>query len=166
MLNTFIAMHEAERAKFKTFDASNYRVGIVAAQFNLAITEALLAEALRAAKIYNIPDTQIQIYRVAGSVEIPLILEGLAETHQYDCLVALGAVIRGETPHFDYVAKIVSEGVLRVMLDFEIPIGFGILTSNNIDQARKRISAGGAALEAALQNAKLLKAVKKSCLLA
>ncbi|MEK7075417.1 MAG: 6,7-dimethyl-8-ribityllumazine synthase, partial [Patescibacteria group bacterium] len=112
-------------------------------------------------KTYKLQDSLIKIYRVAGCVEIPVILKGLAENKQYDCLVAIGAVVRGETPHFDYVAKIVSEGILKIMLNFGIPVGFGILTTDNIKQAQARTSVGGAAVEAALQNARLLKEIAR-----
>lgn len=156
-------MHQAERAKFKKFNANNYRIGIVLAQFNSDIIEALLEDALKMAEVYKIPNQKIKIFRVAGCVEIPVISQSLAKTKQYNCLLALGAIIRGETPHFDYVAKIVSEGINRIMLDFQIPIGFGVLTTNNLQQAKKRIDVGGAALEAALQNAKLLENINRAC---
>lgn len=135
---------------FKPFDASEYKVGIVVAQFNQGINDQMLKSALEVAKNYNINLVQIDIRKVAGSIEIPLMLQKLAQTKKYDCLVAIGSIIKGETSHFDYVAKIVSEGILRVMLDNNIPIGFGILTTNNLEQAQERISSGAAALEAAL----------------
>ncbi len=152
-------MHDAERAQFEKFNASTYRVAVVASQFNRDIIENLLKDALKMLNVYNIPSDLVEIYRVAGCVEIPVILAGLARRKQYDCLVAIGAIVRGETPHFDYVAKIVSEGILKVMVDFGIPVGFGILTADNFKQARARTSAGGAAAEAALHNAKLLKGI-------
>lgn len=140
------------RKSFKPFDASEYRVGIVVAQFNQDINEQMLKSALEAAKNYNINKSKIDIRKVAGSIEIPLALQKLAQTKKYDCLVAIGSIIRGETSHFDYVAKIVSEGILRVILDHSIPIGFGILTTDNIKQAQERIGSGAAALEAALHS--------------
>lgn len=154
-------MRQAERAKVKKFNANNYRIGIVLAQFNSDITEVLLEDAFKMAEVYKIPNQKIEVFRVAGCVEISIILQSLAKTRQYNCLLALGAIIRGETPHFDYVAKIVSEGINRIMLDFQIPIGFGVLTTNNLQQAKKRINVGGAALEAALRNAKLLENINK-----
>lgn len=154
-------MRQAERAKFKKFSAYNYRIGIVLAQFNQDIAEALLEDALKMAEVYKVPNQKIEIFRVAGCVEIPVIAQSLAKTRQYNCLLALGAIIRGETSHFDYVAKIVSEGINSVMLDSQIPVGFGILTTNNLQQAKKRINVGGAALEAALQNAKILEIINR-----
>ncbi len=143
------------KKEFERFDASSYRIGIVVGMFNDEITNQLLESAKEMCATYSIPKENISIYHVAGCVEIPVILKALA-LKKYDCLVALGAIIRGDTPHFDYVAKIVSEGVLRVMMDYTIPIGFGILTCENIEQARIRIHTGGGAAEATLQSAKIL----------
>ncbi len=150
-------MHQAERAEFEKFDASNYKVGIVVAQFNLDITNKLLDSAMTMLTDYGIPKRELEVFKVAGCVEVPLILQKLAASRSYDCLVALGAVIRGQTPHFDYVCKIVSEGVLEVMLKLEVPIGFGILTTNNHKQALARIDAGAGAVQADLRSAKINK---------
>ena len=154
-------MQKSKTVNFKKFNARDYRVGIVVAQFNKDISEQLLADAIKTLNKYGVRDSSIKICRVAGSIEIPVILQALAMEKDYDCLVAIGTIIKGETPHFEYVAKIVSEGVLRVMLDFNIPIGFGVLTLNSHDQALNRISAGRGAAEAALHSAKLLKEMNK-----
>lgn len=151
----------SQNAKFEKFDASSYKVGVVVAQFNRDITEALLESAVATLDKYMVAKSNIDILRAAGCIEISLILKKLAESKKYDCLVALGAVIRGGTTHFDYVAKIVSEGVLRVMLDCGIPIGFGILTCDNHEQAQTRLHAGGEAAEAAMQSARLVKGLKR-----
>lgn len=148
---------ENVRPVFQPFDASTYRVGIVVAQFNGKITELMLESAQTKLTEYHVPQKNITIHRVAGSIEIPLILQTLAKNGKVDCLIALGTIIRGETVHFDYVAKIVSEGILRVMLDHSIPVGFGILTLENEAQAESRLGFGGHAAEAALQSAYLLK---------
>jgi 6,7-dimethyl-8-ribityllumazine synthase len=148
------------KAEFKVFNAESYKVGIVVAVFNPDIGESILASALEKCRLYSIPESNITVHKVAGSVEIPVVLQALAETKSYDCLVALGTIIRGETPHFDYVAKIVSEGVLRVMLDYHIPIGFGVLTCENKDQALARVLSGGGALETALQTRKQISEIK------
>ena len=139
------------------FNASKYRVGIVVAQFNADITEKLLASALKAAKQFKMPVKNITVHRVAGSVEIPVVLKAMAETEKFDALVALGAIIRGETDHYDYVAKIVTDGVLEVMIDDQpIPVGFGVLTCNNVAQARSRVGSGAGALSAALHTARII----------
>jgi 6,7-dimethyl-8-ribityllumazine synthase len=145
------------KKEFELFDASSYKIGIVVGMFNDEITSKLLQSAKEMCTRYSISEENISVYHVAGCVEIPAILKALAQKEEkYDCLVALGAIIRGDTPHFDYVAKIISEGVLRVTLDHTIPIGFGVLTCENIEQAQVRTHTGGAAVEAALQSAKIL----------
>ncbi len=159
VLGTFttssMSIHKPTR---KIFDASTYRVGIVVAQFNADITDQLLASARAAAKKYKIPPKSITVHRVAGSVEIPFVLKKMADSRKFDALVALGAIIRGETDHYDYVAKIVTEGVLEVMLDdLGISIGFGVLTCNDIQQAQARTRMGADALSAALENARISK---------
>jgi len=140
--------------KFEVFDASNYRVGIVVSQFNFTYTEAMLAYAKEALKDYSVPKENIVILRVAGSMETPVALQALAGKGNFDCLVAIGVIIRGETPHFDYVAKMVTEGVLRVGLDYKIPVGFGVITANNEEQVKARLHLGRGAVIAALHSAR------------
>lgn len=154
-------MQKVQKANFKKFNAGQYKVGLVVAQFNRSITEGLEVKAKEMLNSYFVPEANVQVYRVAGSVEIPVVLNSLAKSNKFDCLVALGAVIKGETPHFDYVSKIVSEGVLRVMLDYNLPVGFGVLTTNNYEQAQARLNVGGEAVEAALQTAQILKMAKR-----
>ena len=135
----------------KYADGSKLRVGIVAARWNDQITNQLLDNALKALEKSKIHSENIKILRVAGAVEIPYALHKLAKSKKYDFLVALACVIRGDTPHFDYVCKMVQEGSLKVMLEDNIPVGFGVLTMNNIKQARERIHVGGEAALAALE---------------
>ena len=153
-------MQRTNRGALEVFDASNYRIAIVVAQFNADITEQLLASAQAGAKQFKIPAKNIVVYRVAGSVEIPAVLKALAATKKFDALVALGAIIRGETDHYDYVAKIVTEGVLAVMMESGLPIGFGVLTCNNIAQAKVRVSSGAGAVAAVLRSAKIIREVR------
>ena len=101
------------------------------------------------------PEKNIRIVYVAGSVELPFALNKLALSKKYDFLVALGCVVKGETPHFDYVCKMAQEGILEVMLEENIPVGFGVLTVNNIRQARARIHVGAESALAALELALL-----------
>ncbi|MDP3725309.1 MAG: 6,7-dimethyl-8-ribityllumazine synthase [Nanoarchaeota archaeon] len=157
---------EVQKGQFEIFDASAYRVGIVVAQFNQDITDGLLESALETAEKYGLKREDVSVFRVAGSVEIPVVLRALAEkkpvvsaVEPYDALLALGAVIRGETDHYDYVAKIVSEGVLRVMMDYGIPVGFGVLTCDTKEQAMARAHSGGEALEAALHSLRTLRSL-------
>ena len=149
-----------EKGSFEPFDASNYRVGVVVAQFNRDIGEQLVACALEKAKQYRLADTRVKIFRVTGSIELPVVLQALAKAKEYDGLVALGVIIRGETPHFDYVAKIASEGILRVMLDYGIPIGFGVLTCDTREQALARVHVGADAMTAALHAVKAIKPIQ------
>ena len=150
-------MQHAEQADFKPFDASSWKIGIVVAQFNMHITGKQYDSALEMADAYGIPSGNITTIRVAGAIEIPLALQKLAASGEYAALLALGCIIQGETPHFDYVAKFVTEGILRVQLDHSTSIGFGILTCNNEQQAVDRTQLAGEHLEAALQQARILR---------
>lgn len=142
------------QGSFAVFDASAYKVGIVCAQFNNDITDKILVSALSQLHEYQVDKENIDVFRVPGVVEIPVMLQTLTQKKKYDCLIAIGAVIKGATDHYDYVAKIVSEGVLRVMLDNNIPIGFGVLTTPNRELALARYSIGADAVVAVLQTRK------------
>lgn len=150
-------MQKATQAEFAPFEAGDWHIGIVVAQFNQEITNSLYESAIARANAYKINPENIKTIRVAGAVEIPLALQDLAESGQYDALLAIGCVINGETPHFEYVCKIVSEGVLRVQLDYHMPIGFGVLTCSTQAQAEARSHLGGDHLDATLQLAKTLR---------
>ncbi len=131
------------------------KVGIVVARFNQSITDALLASAKSYLAECGVPEGSITIVSVAGCGEVPFALQKLAKTKQFDCLVALGCVIKGETPHFDYVCKMVQEGVLKVSLDEHVPIGFGVITVLTMEQAEARTGLGAQAASAALELALL-----------
>jgi 6,7-dimethyl-8-ribityllumazine synthase len=136
------------------------RVGIVLSRFNAAIGDGLLAGALRALAEAGVADDDIVVATVPGALETPLALQRMAQTGDYDALVALGAVIRGETYHFEIVAGESASGVAGVQLEFGIPIGNGILTTNTDAQAQARAEAKGfEAAEAALELANLLDAL-------
>lgn len=149
--------HLAKKGTFERFDASSYKIGIVRACFNIDISESLLEHALQELKEYNVDTSTIAIHAVPGSIEIPVIAEYLAQQNTYDCLVALGAIIEGETPHFQYVASMVSEGITAITLKHTIPIGFGILTTHTHEQACDRVTAGADAVVAALTCARIIK---------
>lgn len=123
--------------------AAGLRVAIVAARFNAEIVDRLLEGALAVLDESGIAATDRAVLRVAGAWEIPIALESLARHGGFDALVALGAVVRGDTPHFDYVAGESSRGAMDVALRHSLPVGFGILTCDDLDQAAAR--AGGAA---------------------
>lgn len=150
-------MQHANTAEFKLFDASDWKIGIVVAQFNSHITGQQYDNAVQKAVDYGVKPENITTIRVAGAIEIPLALQSLALSGNFDTLLALGCIIQGETPHFDYVAKYVTEGILRVQLDQSISIGFGILTCSDEAQALARTNLAGDHLEAAMQQAKALR---------
>ena len=117
------------------------KVAIVLSLFNEFIGQKLLDGALKSLKENKVNENNIDIVKVPGAFEIPLAAEKLASLKKYDTILCLGAVIRGETPHFDYVAEAASTGILQVSLKYSLPIAFGVLTTNNVEQAVER--AGG-----------------------
>ncbi|MBB2912835.1 6,7-dimethyl-8-ribityllumazine synthase [Streptosporangium becharense] len=143
-------------------EARGLTVGIVAARWHEKITDQLLARALRAAGDSGATAT---VVRVAGSLEIPVVAQALAR--RCDAVVALGAVIRGETAHFDYVCDSVTSGLTRISLDEEVPVGNGVLTCDSLDQALDRSGLPGSdedkgyeATVAALETALLLRELR------
>jgi 6,7-dimethyl-8-ribityllumazine synthase len=136
------------------------RVGIVQARFNAAIGDGLLNGALRALAESGVDDDRITVVTVPGALEAPLALQRLAQSGGFDALVALGAVIRGDTYHFEIVANESASGVSSVQLEFGIPIGNGILTCDTDAQAEARMDAKGyEAAMASLELANLLDAI-------
>jgi 6,7-dimethyl-8-ribityllumazine synthase len=122
-------------------DAQGLRIGIVVSRYNHFITEKLLEGALDGFKSHGGDDDKVTIVRVPGAFEIPLIADQLAASGRYDALVCLGAVIRGDTPHFDYVCDAVTRGIGVAVQTHKIPIGFGVLTTNDVQQAMERAGA-------------------------
>ncbi len=114
------------------------KIGIVASRFNEFITSKLLAGALDSLQRHNINEEDIEIAWVPGAFEIPLIADKMAASKKYDAVICLGAVIRGTTSHYDYVCSEVSKGIAQVMLDKKIPVMFGVITTENIEQAIER----------------------------
>lgn len=118
--------------------AKKIRVGIVAARFNEFITSKLLGGALDGLKRHDVNEDDISIAWVPGAFEIPLIASKMAKSGEYDAIICLGAVIRGNTSHYDYVCSEVSKGIATVSLNSNIPVMFGVLTTENIEQAIER----------------------------
>ena len=132
------------------------RVGIVLSRFNPEIGDGLLASALRALSDAGVRDEDVVVATVPGALESPLVLQRMAQSGDFDALLALGAVIRGETYHFEIVSNESARGVSEVALQFGIPIGNGILTCDTDEQARVRMQAKGyEAAQAALELANL-----------
>ena len=144
-------MQNTIKGEVKTFDAKGWQIGIVTAQFNSHITGELQESAIVRAADYGIDKEAIDITEVAGCAESPLVLQQMAQSKKYDVLLAIGCVIKGDTPHFDYVCKFVTEGILRVQLDESIPIALGVLTCNTEEQAEVRKHLGGEHLDAVMQ---------------
>lgn len=118
--------------------AENIRVGIVTARFNEFITSKLLSGAIDCLKRENVKEDQIEVAWVPGAFEIPLIASKMAHSKKYDAVICLGAVIRGSTSHYDYVCNEVSKGVAQAGISSGIPVMFGVLTTDNIEQAIER----------------------------
>lgn len=121
-----------------TFVPNQVKIGIVAARFNEFITSKLLSGALDGLKRHNVEDEDIDVAWAPGAFEIPLIAAEMADSGKYDAIICLGAVIRGSTSHYDYVCNEVSKGIAQVSLKSRIPVMFGVLTTENIEQAIER----------------------------
>ncbi|HEY6620677.1 MAG TPA: 6,7-dimethyl-8-ribityllumazine synthase [Steroidobacteraceae bacterium] len=123
--------------------ARDLRFAILASRFNDFVVEPLIRGALDALRRHGVADKQIDIVRVPGAFDIPIVARKLALAHRHEALIALGCVIRGQTPHFEYVAGECAGGIARVALESGVPIAFGVLTTDTVEQAVDR--AGGKA---------------------
>ena len=146
-------------------DGSGLRVGIVVSRFNNLITERLLEGALDRLHRSNVADDAIDVCRVPGAFEVPKAAKVMADTGRYDGVVALAAVIRGATPHFEYVASEVTKRLARVNLDASVPVTFGVITADTIDQAIERAGTkagnkGAQAAESLIEMVNVLRAVQ------
>lgn len=138
------------------------RFGLAVARFNSFIVESLLQGAIDIIKRHGGTDSDIEVVRLPGAYELPLVVQRMAKSKQYDAIVALGAVIRGGTPHFDYVAGECVKGMSSVMLQHDIPVAFGVLTVDTIEQAIERAGtkAGNKGAEAALSAIEMINLLK------
>lgn len=121
--------------------AGTRRIAVVVSRFNRAVTDSLLEGARKAAAVHGIELADGDVYAVPGAFELPVVAQRLARSKAYDGVACLGAVIQGETPHFDYVCQGAVAGIQRVALDNDMPVAFGVLTTDSLDQALAR--AGG-----------------------
>lgn len=147
--------------------AEKLKFGVVVSRFNEFITSKLLEGALDCLIRHGASDGDIEVVWVPGSFEIPLIAKLLAESQRFDAVICLGAVIRGVTPHFDYVAAEVSKGIAQVSLESKVPTAYGVLTTDTIEQAIERAGAkagnkGWDAALTAIEMANLRKILSKS----
>jgi 6,7-dimethyl-8-ribityllumazine synthase len=148
-----------------SLDASNLRVGVVVSRFNGFITERLAQGALEILEKHGCPHENISFVKVPGAWELPLAAKNLA--HNCDAIIALGAVVRGDTPHFEYVASGAANGLREVSLETGVPIAFGVLTTDDLQQAMDRAGGksgnkGCEAAEAAIELANLIKLLKEA----
>ena len=145
------------------FDGKDVRIAIVAGRFNEFITSKLVGGALDVLKRNDVSEESIDIAWVPGAFEIPLIAKKLANTGKYDAIITLGAVIKGSTPHFDYVCAEVSKGVSQISLQSELPVIFGVLTTNNVEEAIERAGtkAGNKGADAAFSAIEMINLIKE-----
>jgi 6,7-dimethyl-8-ribityllumazine synthase len=139
------------------------KFGIVVSRFNEFITSKLLDGALDALRRHGVDDDSIEIAWAPGAFEIPFISKRMVMTKKYDAVIALGAVIRGDTPHFDYVANEVSKGIAKISLDFDIPVIFGVLTTDTVEQAimRAGTKSGNKGFDAAVTALEMVNLIKE-----
>ena len=148
-------------------ESKGLKIGIVVGRFNEMITERLLAGALETLAQNGVSEENITIVRVPGSFEIPSAAQRLAQAREVDAIVCLGAVIRGETPHFEYISLQVSRGITEVSLKNDLPVSFGVITADTVEQAMNRSGTehsnkGVEATNAALEMANLFKEMPAS----
>ncbi|HEX2293363.1 MAG TPA: 6,7-dimethyl-8-ribityllumazine synthase, partial [Gaiellaceae bacterium] len=134
-------------------DGEGWSVGIVVAKFNGEITSRLLQRALDELEAAAVPRESVTIVTVPGAFELPLAAMALAKTRRYSCVVALGCVVRGETPHFDFVAGEAASGLQLAAIETGVPVAFGVLTTETIEQAEARIDRAAEVVRGALEMA-------------
>ena len=139
-------------------------VAIVVSRFNSRITEKLLEGAMDALRRTGVDEGSIEVWRTPGSFELPLVASKLASSKKYDAVICLGAVIRGETPHFDFVASEVAKGIAQASLQSGVPVVFGVVTSDTLDQAMERAGGkmGNRGFDAALSAVELANLLRTS----
>lgn len=147
------------------FVGEGIKLGIIVTRFNEFVSQRLLDGALDYLKRHKVKSENIDIFWVPGSFEIPLVAKKLASSGEYDAIICLGAIIRGDTPHFTFLAAETTKGIAQVMLSYEIPIAFGILTTDTIEQAIERAGTksgnkGWLAAESALEMVSVMEKTK------
>jgi 6,7-dimethyl-8-ribityllumazine synthase len=123
-------------------EGGGLRFGIVVSRFNRSVTGPLLAGALEGLAAHGVAPDDVVVAHVPGAFEIPFAADALARTGRYDAVICLGAVVRGETPHFDYICDEVTRGVGRIVAEQHVPVAFGVLTTDTIEQALARAGEG------------------------
>jgi 6,7-dimethyl-8-ribityllumazine synthase len=149
----------------KLYTFSRYKIAIVVSEFNVEVTDGLLNGALGELSKNDVLPKAVKIFRCPGAFEIPQTARKLCKSKKYDAVICLGAVIKGETAHFEFISNAVSKGIMDLNLEFSIPVGFGVLTCLTEEQAIARSqndenNKGAEATRAALDMIKLLKSIK------
>ncbi len=147
-------------------DATGLKFGIVVAKFNKFVTSKLLKSCIEGLTKHGVVAEDIEVVHVPGAFEIPLVARTLASTKRFDAVICLGAVIRGDTPHFDYISAEASRGIGQAALDTDVPIIFGVLTTDTVAQAieraePKKFNRGGEAAKSAIEMATVIRALKE-----
>jgi 6,7-dimethyl-8-ribityllumazine synthase len=147
-------------------DATGLKFGIVASKFNKFVTSRLLAESIKALTKAGANEEDLEVIRVPGAFEIPLVARQLARSGRFDAVICLGAVIRGDTPHFDYIAAEASRGILQASMETNVPVVFGVLTTDTVAQAIERAdptkhNRGAGAAVTAIEMANVIKQLMK-----
>jgi 6,7-dimethyl-8-ribityllumazine synthase len=145
--------------------AAGFRFGIVVAKFNQSVTSKLLSSCIETLGQQGVEADDIEVVRVPGAFEIPLTAKALAGTKRFDAVICLGAVIRGDTPHFDYISAEASRGIGQAALDADVPIIFGVLTTDTVAQAIERadpakFNRGGEAATSAIEMARVMRLIR------
>jgi 6,7-dimethyl-8-ribityllumazine synthase len=145
--------------------AAGSKFGVVAAKFNQSVTGKLLSSCLAGLAKHGVKDQDIEVVRVPGAFEIPLVAKTLAGAGRFDAVICLGAVIRGDTPHFDYICAEVSRGIGQAALETGVPMVFGVLTTETVAQAIERadpgaFNRGGEAAKVAIEMVRVMNAIK------
>ncbi len=146
-------------------DGAGLRVAVVAARFNDLIVDRLLEGALASLRAHGVREDDVRVARVSGTVELPLAAQAFADREDVDAVIALGCVIRGATSHYDYVCSMAASGLARVALDASKPVVFGVLTTEDLDQAFDRAGGklgnkGSEAAVVAIESADVLRAIR------
>ncbi len=142
-------------------DASGLKFAVIVSRFNGLITDRLREGAVDALCRHGAREEDIDVVMVPGAFEIPLVARKLAATGRYHALICLGAIIRGETPHYEYIASALTQGIKEVMLHYELPVAFGVLTTETMEQALDRAGAkqGNKGFEAALSAIEMVRVI-------
>ncbi|MGQ0554836.1 MAG: 6,7-dimethyl-8-ribityllumazine synthase [Nitrospiraceae bacterium] len=146
--------------------AVGFRFGIVAAKFNAQVTSRLLHACVETLTTHGVPQENVMVVRVPGAFEIPLVARAMAKSGRFDAVICLGAVIRGDTPHFEYICAEVSRGVGQAAVDTDVPIIFGVLTTETVAQAveradTKKFNRGGEAAKSAIEMVRVMRKIRE-----